>query len=93
MDRIGEAIGLLHSEHLRESSERSFSTGVVSTKLGCAGTCMLVSSDCTSCCLSSCTKESSCCCGVFTMGGCVQHWLDKLNASDKILDHHVEYCH
>ena len=71
----------------------AFSTVVVSTKLGCAGTCMLVSSDCTSCCLSSCTKESSCCCGAFTMGGCVQHWLDKLNASDKILDHHVEYCH
>ena len=39
MDRNGEAIGLLRSVCLRESSEQSFSAGVVSTELGCAGTC------------------------------------------------------
>ena len=39
VDHNGEAIGLLRSVHLRESSEQSFSAGVVSTKLGCAGTC------------------------------------------------------
>ena len=39
MDRSGGAIGLLCSERLRESSERSFSAGSVLTKLGSAGTC------------------------------------------------------
>ena len=39
MDRRGEAIGLLRSVRLRESSKRSFSAGLVSTKLGGAGTC------------------------------------------------------
>ena len=39
VDHNGEAIGLLRSARLHENSERSFSAGVVSTKLGCAGTC------------------------------------------------------
>ena len=39
MERSGEAIGLLCSVRFRESSERSFSAGVASTKLGCAGSC------------------------------------------------------
>ena len=39
VDCRGEAIGMLRSVRLRESSKRSFSAGLISTKLGGAGTC------------------------------------------------------
>ena len=39
VEHSGEAIGLLRSVRFRESSEWSFSAGLILTKLGCTGTC------------------------------------------------------
>ena len=39
VERNGEAIGLLRSVRFQESNERSFSVGLILTKLGDTGTC------------------------------------------------------